>query len=133
MPRTEELPIYTMQEFNEKVLNGRSWVIVDGAVLNVSDFAKRHPGGMRLIINAMGTDVTSEFLGENASVGNPGTVYEPHPHTDTALEIARSLVAGYIEEEDDMEETYTSEAETEGGGSRGGGGFGGGGRSGNSD
>ncbi|CBN76583.1 delta-9 desaturase [Ectocarpus siliculosus] len=133
MPRTEELPIYTMQEFNDKVLNGRSWVIVDGAVLNVSDFAKRHPGGIRLIINAMGTDVTSEFLGENASVGNPGTVYKPHRHTDTALEIARSLVVGYIEEEDDMEETYTSEAEAEGGGSRGGGGFGGGGRSGSGD
>ncbi|CAN0386240.1 unnamed protein product, partial [Hapterophycus canaliculatus] len=44
-----------------QVLNGRSWVILDGAVLDVSSFAKRHPGGARLIINAMGTDVTAEF------------------------------------------------------------------------
>ncbi|CAM9734143.1 unnamed protein product, partial [Ascophyllum nodosum] len=52
-----------MEEFNNKLLNGRSWVIVDGAVLDVSSFAKRHPGGARLIVNALGTDVTSEIAG----------------------------------------------------------------------
>lgn len=28
-----------------KVLNGQSWVLVDGAILDVSEFAQRHPGG----------------------------------------------------------------------------------------
>ncbi|CAM9317590.1 unnamed protein product, partial [Sphacelaria rigidula] len=102
IPRTD-LPIYTTEEFNEKILNGRSWIIVDGAVLDVSTFAKRHPGGARLILNAMGTDVTSEIVGEEASIGNSNMAFFPHRHTDTALEIARSLVIGYIEEEDDID------------------------------
>lgn len=28
-----------------QVLNGQSWVLVDGAILDVSEFAQRHPGG----------------------------------------------------------------------------------------
>ncbi|CAN0347478.1 unnamed protein product, partial [Scytosiphon promiscuus] len=37
--------------------------MVDDAVLDVSDFAQRHPGGKRLILNAVGTDVTQELFG----------------------------------------------------------------------
>ncbi|CAN0542915.1 unnamed protein product, partial [Laminaria digitata] len=54
------------------------WVIVDAAVLDVSSFAKRHPGGARLILNAMGTDVTSEIIAEDASIGNAGMAFAPH-------------------------------------------------------
>eukprot|EP00904_Undaria_pinnatifida_P011388 jgi/Undpi1/737/HiC_scaffold_10.g04201.m1 len=111
MPRTEELPLYTTQEFNDKVLHGRTWVIVDAAVIDVSSFVKRHPGGARLIMNAMGTDVTSEMIGEDASIGNSNMAFAPHPHTDTALEIARSLVVGYIEEEDDIDTDMSDEDE----------------------
>lgn len=67
-----------------QILNGRAWVIVDGAVLDVSSFAKRHPGGARLIMNAMGTDVTSEIMGEEASIGNSNMAFAPHPHTDVS-------------------------------------------------
>ena len=67
-----------------QILNGRCWVIVDGAVLDVSTFAKRHPGGARIIINAMGTDVTAEFLGESASIGNSRSAFAPHAHTDVS-------------------------------------------------
>ncbi|CAM9893563.1 unnamed protein product, partial [Hapterophycus canaliculatus] len=55
--------IYTVSEFNEKVLHGQSWVLVDGAILDVKEFSHRHPGGARLILNALGTDVTHELLG----------------------------------------------------------------------
>ncbi|CAM9836885.1 unnamed protein product, partial [Ectocarpus sp. 12 AP-2014] len=55
--------IYSLAEFNEKVLNGQSWLFVDNAILDVSEFAARHPGGRRLILNALGTDVTAELLG----------------------------------------------------------------------
>lgn len=65
-----------------QILNGRCWVIVDGAVLDVSTFAKRHPGGARLIINAMGTDVTSEIMGEEASIGYSNMAFSPHFHTE---------------------------------------------------
>ncbi|CAM9558139.1 unnamed protein product [Pylaiella littoralis] len=103
MPRTEALPLYTVAEFNEKVLHGQSWVLVDGAVLDVSEFSHRHPGGARLILNALGTDVTHELLGEDLSVGHAMS-FSPHRHPESAWEIARSLVVGYIEEEEDERE-----------------------------
>lgn len=71
-----------------QVLHGRSWIIVDGAILDVSTFAKRHPGGARLIINAMGTDITSEIMGEEASIGNSNMAFTPHPHTDVSLDFS---------------------------------------------
>ncbi|CAM9296462.1 unnamed protein product, partial [Choristocarpus tenellus] len=80
VPRTEAFPIYTTSEFNEKVLNGRRWVIVDGAVLDVSRFAQRHPGGAKLILNMVGTDVTKEIMGETTSVGK-SELFSPHEHT----------------------------------------------------
>ena len=67
-----------------QILNGRSWVIVDGAILDVSSFARRHPGGARVIMNALGTDVTSGILGEDASIGNFKMGFAPHSHTDVS-------------------------------------------------
>ena len=67
-----------------QILHGRAWVIVDAAVLDVSSFAKRHPGGARLIMNSMGTDMTSEMIGEDASVGNSSMTFAPHPHSDVS-------------------------------------------------
>lgn len=67
-----------------QILNGRAWVIVDAAVVDVSSFAKRHPGGARLIINCVGTDVTSEIIGEDASIANSGMFFAPHHHTDVS-------------------------------------------------
>lgn len=72
-----------------QILNGRSWIVVDGAVLDVSTFAKRHPGGARLILNAMGTDATSEIMGEDASLGNANmtNAFSPHHHTEVIFAI----------------------------------------------
>ncbi|CAM9534507.1 unnamed protein product [Ascophyllum nodosum] len=103
MPRTEDLPIYTVTEFNDKVvLNGQTWVLVDGAILDVSNFSHRHPGGARLILNAVGTDITNELLGEELSVGHAMS-FTPHRHPESAWVIARSLVVGYIEEDDEYD------------------------------
>ncbi|CAN0025142.1 unnamed protein product, partial [Ectocarpus sp. 6 AP-2014] len=100
MPRTEDLPMYSVAEFNDKVLNGQSWVLVDGAILDVSEFSQRHPGGRRLIINALGTDITQELLGEDLSVGHAMS-FSPHVHGERAWTILRRLVVGYIEEGED--------------------------------
>lgn len=59
-------------------------MIADAAILDVSSFAKRHPGGARLIMNSIGTDVTSEIIGEDASVGNYSMAFAPHPHSDVS-------------------------------------------------
>lgn len=55
-------------------------MIVDGAILDVSSFSQRHPGGARVIHNAVGTDVTYELLGHNLSVGHAMS-FSPHQHS----------------------------------------------------
>ena len=65
-------------------------MIVDGAVLDVGVFVKRHPGGARVLMNVMGTDVTSEIIGEDASMGNSGMTFNPHTHSDVS---GRTLLA----------------------------------------
>ena len=54
--------------------------MVDDAILDVSDFAQRHPGGRRLILNAVGTDVTQELVGQDQSVGHAMS-FSPHVHS----------------------------------------------------
>ncbi|CAB1101232.1 unnamed protein product [Ectocarpus sp. CCAP 1310/34] len=112
IPRTLDLPIYSVAAFNDKVLSGQSWLMVDEAVLDVSDFAHRHPGGRRLILNALGTDVTQELLGQENSVGHAMS-FPPHAHTGSAWRIIRSLVVGYIEEKDAGEPSAALEDEQE--------------------
>eukprot|EP00904_Undaria_pinnatifida_P011027 jgi/Undpi1/7054/HiC_scaffold_21.g09528.m1 len=112
MPRTEEVDIYSVKEFNEKVSNGQSWVLVDSAILDVSNFSQRHPGGARLIKNAVGTDITQELLGQDLSVGHAMS-FSPHVHQERAWDIVRSLVVGYIEEEDDFKQHQYQKQEGE--------------------
>lgn len=64
-----------------QVLNGQSWVLVDGAIIEVSEFAQGHPGGARLILNGVGTDVTHELLGHDLSVGHAMS-FTPHVHPE---------------------------------------------------
>lgn len=54
--------------------------MVDGAIVDVGDFSHRHPGGSRLITNAVGTDITYELLGEDQSIGHMLS-FTPHRHT----------------------------------------------------
>ncbi|CAN0507965.1 unnamed protein product, partial [Ectocarpus sp. 8 AP-2014] len=112
IPRTLDLPVYSVAAFNDKVLSGQTWLVVDEAVLDVSDFAQRHPGGKRLIFNVLGTDVTMELLGQDNSVGHAMS-FPPHAHTGRAWRIIRSLVVGYIEEEDAGEPAAATEDQEE--------------------
>ena len=66
-----------------QVLHGQSWLLVDGAILDVKEFSHRHPGGARLILNALGTDVTHELLGEELSVGHAMS-FSPHTHPEVS-------------------------------------------------
>lgn len=68
-----------------QVLSGQSWLLVDGAILDVSEFSHRHPGGARLILNAVGTDVTHELLGGDSSVGRAVLSFMPHVHPEVSV------------------------------------------------
>lgn len=58
-----------------------SWVIVDGAILDVGSFSRRHPGGARVIVNALGTDITNSLKGEDLSIGS-AMPFTPHDHSE---------------------------------------------------
>lgn len=62
-----ELPCYSWAEIKDRVGSGASWVVVAGMVVDVQQWAPRHPGGYRTLKECIGTDVTSEFIGEPAN------------------------------------------------------------------
>ena len=55
--------------------------MVDGAILDVGNFSRRHPGGARVIVNALGTDITNELKGEDFSAGNTMS-FSPNQHSE---------------------------------------------------
>lgn len=69
--------------------------MVDDAILDVSDFAQRHPGGRRLILNTVGTDVTQELIGRDKSVGY-GMSFSPHTHSGVRTDVVR-IMKDYIQ------------------------------------
>merc|ERR1719203_1954316 len=51
----------TMDEVAKHVTNTDCWVVVNGEVLNVTNFLKDHPGGELAILTFAGKDATEEF------------------------------------------------------------------------
>jgi hypothetical protein len=45
----EELKIFTMEEVKEKKSKGRHIILIDGRILDVTDFASSHPGGTSIL------------------------------------------------------------------------------------
>eukprot|EP00457_Paulinella_chromatophora_P006096 gb/GEZN01006114.1/.p1 GENE.gb/GEZN01006114.1/~~gb/GEZN01006114.1/.p1 ORF type:complete len:526 (+),score=70.54 gb/GEZN01006114.1/:34-1611(+) len=52
---------YTLEEVALHNKREDAWVVVDGAVLDVSKFAKMHPAGAQIIVDVAGTDVSDAF------------------------------------------------------------------------
>merc|ERR1712226_1730886 len=52
---------YTMEEVAKHTTKSDCWVVVDGKVLNVTNFLSQHPGGELAIITFGGKDATEEF------------------------------------------------------------------------
>lgn len=71
---------------------GEKWVIVDDMVVDVSQFAGRHPGGAMLLSNHIGKDVTKFFHGAY-SAENVSKVPN-HVHSPDAKHIVNQLVVG---------------------------------------
>jgi stearoyl-CoA desaturase (delta-9 desaturase) len=62
-----KLPVMSFKEFKEKTAQGKSLVILDDIVHDVSSFVHEHPGGRQTLLNWVGTDVTRMFNGEDGS------------------------------------------------------------------
>jgi flavocytochrome c len=52
---------YTLEEVAKHNKEGDLWVVVNGQVLDVTHFMKRHPGGAKAILLYAGKDATEEF------------------------------------------------------------------------
>ena len=52
----------TSVQFNEATHYGKQICIVNGCVVDISEFMDRHPGGKRIMRIAAGTDITLELM-----------------------------------------------------------------------
>jgi stearoyl-CoA desaturase (delta-9 desaturase) len=59
-----KLPVYTWDEFQDLTKKqGKSWILIEGVLYDVTKFIEEHPGGSRYIKSAIGKDVTTAFNG----------------------------------------------------------------------
>jgi cytochrome b involved in lipid metabolism len=55
----------TLSELSRHVDEGNLWVAIDGAVYDVSEYSKRHPGGPAILFAYAGRDVSAAFWQQN--------------------------------------------------------------------
>ncbi len=63
MSAGKQLKTFTKAEVEKHNQQGDCYLVVDGAVLDVSKFALGHPGGETLLYEYGGKDVSEEFYG----------------------------------------------------------------------
>src|SRR5690606_18607778 len=64
-PRRLALREITRSELSRHIDEGDLWIAIDGAVLDVSDYSKRHPGGPTILFAYAGRDVSAAFWQQN--------------------------------------------------------------------
>jgi cytochrome b involved in lipid metabolism len=80
------LETMTIETFLDVTRLGSALCIVDGRVLDITDFMDVHPGGRDILRFASGADVTEELLG----LRDVGGI--KHAHTNGALNLLKKLV-----------------------------------------
>lgn len=50
-----------MEEVRKHVSRDSCWIVIDGAVLDVTRFLPEHPGGLNILLSKAGTDATKAF------------------------------------------------------------------------
>ena len=58
---TSTLPPLTLDEVAKHATDKDCWVVVNGKVLNVTEFMEDHPGGKKAIMLFAGKDASEEF------------------------------------------------------------------------
>ena len=56
-----QLPILTMDEVARHSAPDDMWIVIDGRVLDVTNFLQEHPGGTKVMLMHGGTDATTAF------------------------------------------------------------------------
>ncbi|XP_043923383.1 acyl-CoA 6-desaturase isoform X2 [Protopterus annectens] len=55
------LPKYSWEEIQKHNLRADKWIVLERKVYNITEWAKRHPGGIRVISHFAGEDATDAF------------------------------------------------------------------------
>ncbi len=66
---------YSLEEVSQHNTENSLWIVIDQAVYDVTSFHKSHPGGMGVLLNNGGKNVTTKFDNIKGHSINP-KVYE---------------------------------------------------------
>ena len=95
-----------MSDFEDRVNNGESLVLIDGMVLDVREFLQYHPGGQFVIGTRLGNDLTKMFKGgPYFGQSEAGSNSAGHVHSEQAWLTAQQLVVGYMSPSNDTSVT----------------------------
>lgn len=61
----DQLPMLTLDEFNQRVIRGMKLVIVENMIFDISKWIRYHPGGAKILQRVIGTNITRDFFGNN--------------------------------------------------------------------
>jgi cytochrome b involved in lipid metabolism len=81
----KDLPFYTAEQF-KKLSEELVLLIVDGYIINATDYVSEHPGGKRLLEQNAGKDCTEIF-------------YKIHRINKKTIKIFNSLILGKLNKE----------------------------------
>jgi len=76
---------FTKEQVDEAVAGGRMLLIMDNLVIDVKNYAMRHPGGRFTIEKNAGRDISKYFYGGYAMLNEKGDK-KPHTHSKFALD-----------------------------------------------
>lgn len=68
--------VFTWEEIQKHSRRGDQWLVINRKVYNITDWVKRHPGGIRVISHYAGEDATVNF--KNQSMSAPLISLQPY-------------------------------------------------------
>ena len=93
------LETMTIETFLDAARLGKDLCIVDGRVIDITNFMDAHPGGREVLRFAAGTDITQEIFGERDVDGIS------HIHSPGAIKLLKSLVKAKLVHSDGISVT----------------------------
>ena len=69
---------YTLADVALRSSAEECWVAIDGAVYDLTAWARSHPGGRAAILGLCGTDGTAEFLGQHGGQARPSRTLDEY-------------------------------------------------------
>lgn len=59
----DDVPVISWEDYTQQVASGRALIAIAGFVYDVTEFVARHPGGSKILSEAIGRDATAMFHG----------------------------------------------------------------------